>query len=84
LPEHQGKNINETNFFWHYEFSGTPAQGTSLPSRSPKNYITSEGKYTVYHVMLTDLGPFGKNIVLNGNSSINIIGQHSGTVKYAT
>lgn len=34
--------------------------------------------------MLTDLDPLGENIVLNGNSSIYIIGQHASTVKYAT
>ena len=70
--------------FWHYEFSGTPAQGTPLPSASPQNYTISEGTYTVYNVVLTDLDPLGENIVLNGNSSIYIIGQHAGTVKYAT
>jgi hypothetical protein len=70
--------------FWHYEFSGTPAQGTALPSASPMNYTISESKYTVYHVTVSDMDPGGQNIVLNGNSSIYIIGQHSGTVKYAT
>jgi hypothetical protein len=47
--------------FWHYEFSRTPAQGTPLPSASPKNYTISDGKYTVYHVVLTDLDPLGEN-----------------------
>lgn len=70
--------------FWHYDFSGTPAQGTTLPSASRMNYTISESNYTVYHVALTDLDPLGQNIVLNGNSSIYIIGQHSETVKYAT
>jgi hypothetical protein len=82
----QGIGSISFNFdqFWHYDFSSTPAEGTVLPSANPLNYTVSESKYTVYHVMLMDLDPNGQNIVLNGNSSIYIIGQHSGTVKYAT
>lgn len=82
----QGIGSIALNFeqFWHYEFSVTPAQGTSLPSASPKNYTISASKYTVYHVVLTDLDPLRQNIVLDGNSSIYIVGQHSNTVKYAT
>ena len=71
--------------FWHYEFSvWQPAQGTALPSPSPLNYTVDSSKYTLYHVVLTDFDLLGYNIILNGNSSIYIIGQHSGTVKYAT
>ena len=70
--------------FWHYEFSNIPAQGTALPSASPKNYTISESKYTVYHVTASNFDPGGQDIILDGNSSIYIIGQHSGTVKYGT
>ena len=68
--------------FWHYDFVGTPSQGAVLPSPSRKNYTISSGNYTVHHVSLTDLDLLGHDIVLEGNSSIYIIGQHSGTVKY--
>jgi hypothetical protein len=70
--------------FWHYEFSGTPAQGNPLPSRSPKNYTISMSKYTVFHVVVTNFDPLGKDIVLNGNSSIYIICAQKSTVKYGT
>ena len=68
--------------FWHYDFSSTPAQGTSLPSASSKNYTVSEGNYTVYHVVLTDFDLLGQNIVLDGNSTIFILGQQARTVKW--
>jgi hypothetical protein len=71
--------------FWHYEFGvWQPAQGTPLPLLSPLNYTVDSSKYTLYHTVLTDYDLLGYDIVLNGNSSIYIIGQHSGTVKYAT
>jgi len=70
--------------FWHYEFSGTPAQGNPLPSRSPKNYTISKSKYTVFHVVVTNFDPLGKDIVLNGNSSIYILCAQASTVKYGT
>lgn len=70
--------------FWHYEFSNTPADGTALSSISPKNYTIPGSKYLVFHVTVSDMDPGGQDINLNGNSSIYIIGQHSGTVKYAT
>lgn len=82
----QGIGSISFNFgqFWHYDFSSEPAQGTALPSQNPQNYTISEGQYNVFHVALTNLDPDGQSIILNGNSSIYIIGQHSGTVKYAT
>jgi len=71
--------------FCHYEYGvSQPAQGTALPSPSPLNYTVDSSKYTLYHVVLTDFDLLGYSIILNGNSSIYIIGQHSGTVKYAT
>jgi hypothetical protein len=70
--------------FWHYEFNVMPAQGTLLPSRSPKNYTISMSKYTVFHVVVTNFDLLGKDIVLNGNSSIYIICVQGKTVKYGT
>ena len=70
--------------FWHYDFSTQPADGTPLPSKSPNNYTVSANNYTVFHVVLTNLDPLGKNIVLDGNSSIYIICAQSATVKYGT
>ena len=70
--------------FWHYEFSGIPAPGIPLPSRSPKNYTISVSKYTVYHVVVTNFDPLGKDIVLNKNSSIYILCTQGSTVKYGT
>ena len=70
--------------FWHYEFSTQPADGTPLPSKSPNNYTISANNYTVFHVVVTNLDPLGKDIVLNGNSSIYIICAQKSTVKYGT
>jgi hypothetical protein len=68
--------------FWHYEYASTPTQGTPLPSKSPNNYTLSESKYNVLHVTVTNYDLFQETIVLDGNSSIFIIGEHSGTVKW--
>ena len=70
--------------FWHYDFSTQPADGTPLPSKSSNNYTISANNYTVFHVVVTNLDPLGKDIVLNGNSSIYIICAQKGTVKYGT
>jgi hypothetical protein len=68
--------------FWHYEYPLAPAQGTPLPSKNPNNYTLSESKYNVLHVTVTNYDLFEETIVLDGNSSIFIIGEHSGTVKW--
>ncbi len=69
--------------FWHYEFSATPQPGTELTTISPQNYTISESKYNVFHVVVTDWDIYEKTILLDGNSSIFILGEHSGTVKWA-
>lgn len=68
--------------FWHCDFSSVPAQGTTLPARTPTNYTLSESKYNVLHVTVTDYDLLQEPITLDGNSSIFIIGEHSGTVKW--
>jgi FlaG/FlaF family flagellin (archaellin) len=68
--------------FYHYAFSSMPAEGTVLPSASPNNYTLSESKYNVLHVTVTNYDLFEDTIVLDGNSSIYIVGEHSGTVKW--
>jgi FlaG/FlaF family flagellin (archaellin) len=74
----QGIGSISFNFeqFWHYDFGNQPADGIPLPSKSPNNYTISANNYTVFHVVLTDLDPLGKNIVLDGNSSIYFVGMH--------
>jgi hypothetical protein len=68
--------------FWHCDLDAIPIQPTALPSRSPHNYTLSESKYNILHVTVTDYDLLQDTIVLDGNSSIFIIGEHSGTVKW--
>lgn len=70
------------SYFWHYDFATKPADGTLLPSRTKANYTVSQGNYTIFHVVLANYDPEGKNITLDGNSSIYVIGSHSQTVKW--
>ncbi len=68
--------------FWHCDFAALPTDGTTLPARTATNYTLSESKYNVLHVTVTDFDLLQETIVLDRNSSIFIIGEHSGTVKW--